>query len=100
MSDYLISRTDRDVQEIRRRGDHTDSRRAAWFAIGKGSEVIAEIQRLASRHRRWTTLAQAMPVVSPQARALLRMRREALARFKQAPHHRQGFRLSRYTGVR
>ncbi len=100
MSDYLISRTDRDVQEIRLRGDHTDSRRAAWFAIGKGSEVIAEIQRLASRHRRWTTLAQAMPVVSPQARALLRMRREALARFKQAPHHRQGFRLSRYTGVR
>lgn len=100
MPRYLINRTDRDIEEIRRRGDHRDSRRAAWFAIGKGSEIIAEIQRLARRHRQWTTLAQAMPFVNPQARAILRVRREALARFKQAPHHRKGFRLSRFTGVR
>lgn len=100
MPRFLIKRTDSDVDEIRRRGDHTDSRRTAWFAIGKGSEVIAEIQQLARRHRRWTTLVQALPFVNPQARAILRMRQEALARFKQAPHHRQGLRLSRSTGVR
>ena len=88
-----------DIQEIRGHGDHTDSRRAAWFAISKGSEIIAEMQALATRHHRWTTLSQSMPYVNPQARAILKMRREALARFKQAPHHRQGFRLSCYTGA-
>jgi uncharacterized protein (UPF0264 family) len=96
----LIVRTERDIQEIRRHGDYLDSRRAAWVAISKGSEIIADIQRLASGHRRCTKLAHALPYVNTEARAILRMRREALARFKQAPHHRQGFRLSRRTGTK
>lgn len=94
----LVSRTPADVAEVQARGDHTDSRRAAWFAIGKGGEVIADIQRLA-RTRGWTSLAQAMPYLNPEARRILLMRSEAIAKFKQAPHHRQGYRLSRSTGI-
>jgi len=94
----LIKRSEADLDEIRGKGNHTDSRKAAWFAIGKGSELIAEIQRLARRRPGWIRLQQAMPYLNDEARAILQMRREALARFKQAPHHRQGFRRSRYTG--
>ncbi len=100
MPRYTIVRSAEDVAEIRRRGDHTDSRSAAWLAISKGSEVIAEMQRLAQRHKRWTTLKDARGQLNPIAKSLLRKRLEALARFKQAPHHRQGFRLSRYTGAK
>ncbi len=95
----LVTRTAGDVEEVRRRGDHTDSRRAAWFAIGKGSEIIADVQRLAAT-RRWTSFGQAMPYLNEEARQLLRMRSEAIAKFKQAPHHRQGFRLSSLTRAR
>jgi uncharacterized protein (UPF0264 family) len=95
----LVTRTATDVDEVRRRGDHTDSRRAAWFAIGKGSEVIADVQRLAAT-RRWASFSEAMPYLNVEARQLLRMRSEAIAKFKQAPHHRQGFRLSRLTRAR
>jgi uncharacterized protein (UPF0264 family) len=94
----LITRTHEDVEEIRRRGDHTDSRRAAWFAIGKGSEVIADVQRLAAT-RRWTSLRQTMSFLNDEARQILLMRSEAIAKFKQAPHHRLGFRLSRLAGA-
>jgi uncharacterized protein (UPF0264 family) len=97
----LVNRRSEDVDAIRGRGDHTDSRRAAWYAIGKGSEIIAEIQTIAAAgHKRWTSLAQALPHLNLEARQILAMRREAIAKFKQAPHHRQGYRLSRSTGAR
>lgn len=99
MVERRIVRTASDVKEIRSKGDHKDSRKAAWFAIGKGSEVIAEIQDLSREHKNWKTLDQAFPFLTPEARTILKMRREAIDRFKQAPHHRQGYRLSRHTGT-
>jgi len=96
MAHYKITRTKADVEAIRQKGNHLDSRKAAWFAIGKGSEIIEEIQRIARRNRTWTTLRHALQYLNPEARRILQMRREAIDRFKQAPHHRQGFRLSRY----
>jgi uncharacterized protein (UPF0264 family) len=99
MSKYLVARTDGDVQAIREKGDHTDSRKAAWFAITKGSEVIEEIQRH-GRRRRWKTLDEALPFANPQARAILDMRLEAIHSFKIAPHHRRGFRMNARTGAR
>ena len=95
----LVTRNTKDVEAVRRQGDHNDSRRAAWFAIGEGSKIIADIQRLATT-KRWTSLAQAMPYLNEEARQILAMRSEAIAKFKQAPHHRQGYRLSRSTGAR
>lgn len=97
MAVYKITRTEADIEAILNKGDHLDSRKAAWFAISKGSEIIEEIQKLAQRNRTWTKLQQALRHINPEARRILEMRREAIDRFKQAPHHRQGFRLSRYT---
>jgi uncharacterized protein (UPF0264 family) len=93
----LVERTDADIEEIRSKGDHTDSRRAAWFAIGKGSEVIVDIQRHASRQSGWLRLQDALPFVNAQAKRILEMRLEAIHRFKQAPHSVQGFRMSART---
>lgn len=100
MKEYRIVRTTADIEDIRSRGDHTDSRKAAWYAIGKGSEIIAEIQQLSRKEKNWTCINDALPCLNPQARDILRMRSEAIARLKQAPHHRHGFRLSRYAGAR
>lgn len=97
MNRYKITRTKADIEAIRQRGDHLDSRKAAWFAISKGSEIIEEVQRFARRNKSWTKLEHAFRHINPEARQILKMRREAIDRFKQAPHHRQGFRLSRYT---
>lgn len=97
MGYYKITRTKADVEAIRKKGNHVDSRKAAWFAISKGSEIIDEIQKLARRNKSWTKLEYARRHINPEARQILRMRREAIDRFKQAPHHRQGFRLSKYT---
>lgn len=97
MNPYKITRTKADVEAIRKNGNHVDGRKAAWFAIGKGSEIIDEIQKLARRNKSWTKLEHARRHINPEARQILKMRREAIDRFKQAPHHRQGFRLSRYT---
>lgn len=96
---FLVRRTDADIEAIRLKGDHRDSRRAAWFAIDRGSEVIAEIQRAAER-RRWISLKDALPFVNPQAKKILKMRLEAIHRFKQAPHNKRGFRLSSRTGAK
>src|SRR6266545_1943687 len=93
----LVERTDADIEEIRSKGDHTDSRRAAWFAIGKGSEVIVDIQRHASSQSGWLRLQDALPFVNAQAKQILEMRLEAIHRFKQAPHSVQGFRMSART---
>ena len=93
----LVKRTDADIQEVRSKGDHTDSRKAAWFAIRKGSEVIVDIQREASRHADWLTLEAALPVVNGQAKRILKMRLEAIHIFKQAPHNVHGFRMSART---
>lgn len=99
MPKALVRRTSEDIEEVHGLGKHTDSRSAAWFAIGKGSEVVAEVQRIAvTRH--WTSLREAMPYLNLEARQILRMRGEAIAKFKQAPHHRQGYRLSRLTGAK
>jgi uncharacterized protein (UPF0264 family) len=97
MAKYKIIRTKADIDAIRKKGDHLDSRKAAWFAIAKGSEIIEEIQKLARRNKTWTKLQHARQYINPEACSILRMRREAIDRFKQAPHHRQGYRLSRYT---
>lgn len=96
----LIERSITDVEQIRRRGDHTDSRKTAWFAISQGSEVIAEIQRVSPRHKRWASLKNAYPILNREAKAILEMRLQTLSRFKQAPHHRQGYRLSKRTGAK
>jgi uncharacterized protein (UPF0264 family) len=93
---YKITRTKADIEAIRQKGNHLDSRKAAWFAISKGSEILEEIQRLARRNRKWTKLQHAHRYINPEARRILEMRREAIDRFKQAPHHRQGYRLSTY----
>lgn len=100
MPEPVVTRTDANIDEIRSKGDHTDSRRAAWFAIRQGSEVIAEIQREASKHSDWLTLENALPVVNDQAKRILEMRREAIQRFKQAPHNVNGFRMSARTGAK
>src|SRR5262245_46945000 len=97
MARYLVSRTKADVESVRKKGDHKDSRRAAWFAIDRGSEVILDIQREGAG-RGWTRLEDAAPVVSPEAHEILKMRLEAIHTFKQAPHCSQGFRPSRHTG--
>src|SRR5262245_40514449 len=93
MAKYLVEGTEADVQAIRNQGDHIDSRRAAWLAIKRGSEVIEEIQRK-GRTRDWTTLSQAMSFINPPARTILAMRLEAIHSFKVAPHHRHGFRMN------
>ncbi len=100
MSKYLVTRTESDVQEVLRIGDHRDSWKAAWFAIRKGGEVIRDIQTEASRHRNWASLNDVMPFVNEHAKALLNMRIESIERLKRAPHHAKGFRLSEYTGVK
>lgn len=99
MQKYLVERTDADVEAICRRGDHTDSRKAAWFAISRGSEVIEEIQRHAMT-RKWKTLDEALGSVNPQARQILDMRLEAIHTFKVAPHHRHGFRMNARAGAK
>ncbi len=99
MARYLVKRTDADLDSVRRKGDHTDSRKAAWFAIGRGSEVLADIQQV-GRGRRWETLGDARSFVNPQAQRLLDMRLEAIHKFKVAPHHRRGFRPSARTGAK
>ena len=97
MAHYKITRTKADIDAILQKGNHVDSRKAAWFAIAKGSEIIEEIQTLGRRYRTWSKLQHARRYINPEARRILEMRREAIDRFKQAPHHRQGYRLSRYT---
>lgn len=100
MRKVLVKRTAKDIEEICQKGDHTDSRKAAWFAISKGSDVIADVQRISPQHKNWTSLKQAYPFLNDEARSILEMRAQALAKFKQAPHHRRGYRLSQYTGVK
>lgn len=100
MPAYLVTRTPEDVEEIRRKGDHTDSRSAAWFAIGRGSEVIKDIQTLARSRHDWKAIEDARPFLNDAAKAILDMRLEAIHHFKVAPHHANGFRLSRRTGAK
>jgi uncharacterized protein (UPF0264 family) len=97
MPRILISRSADDVKRLMAKGDHRDSRRAAWAAIDAGSAVIVEIQTVAERFRSWTKLADAIPKVDPHAKRILEMRLEAIARLKHASHHRQGYRMSRRT---
>lgn len=99
MARFLITRSETDLEQIRLKGNHLDSRRASWFAIRQGSEVIADIQRLSPDRKSWKRLEDAMPFVNGAAKTILKMRREAINRLKQAPHHARGFRLSAYTGA-
>jgi hypothetical protein len=96
---YLVKRTQMDVDAVHRIGDHRDSRKAAWFAIKRGGEVIRQVQDIA-RRKKWESLKDAETSINDYARALLQMRAEAIDRLKRAPHHAQGFRPSRFTGRR
>jgi uncharacterized protein (UPF0264 family) len=95
----LVSRTKADVDAILAIGDPLDSREAAWKAISKGSEVIRDIQQAARRQKKWTGLKDALPSVNRYAKRILKIRLDALHKFKQPPHHRHGFRLSAATGA-
>jgi uncharacterized protein (UPF0264 family) len=99
MPETIVTRTEADVEAIRRKGNHKDSRSAGWFAVQRGSEVIRDIQRVSPRQETWLSLEDAEAGLNEQARQILKMRLEALARLKQAPHHAEGFRMSRYTGA-
>ena len=99
MPEPLVTRSDADIEAIRRKGNHRDSRTAGWAAVRAGSEVLRDIQRVSTSHADWLSLKDAEPYLGEQARLILKMRLEALARLKQAPHHEEGFRMSRYTGV-
>jgi uncharacterized protein (UPF0264 family) len=98
MTPILVKRSPEDVAAIRARGDHRDSRKAAWFAIRCGSEVIREIQQVA-RTKNWESLDEAAPYLNQEARAILKMRLEAIRTLKHPPHHQEGLRLSRATGT-
>jgi len=100
----LVRRTRADLDALRRDGDPTDSYHAAWRAIRAGSAVIRDIQRLSRRGRpasvrAWKGLSQATIHLDPNARAILKVRLDAIHRFKRAPHHADGFRLSVHTGA-
>jgi uncharacterized protein (UPF0264 family) len=97
---FLVSRSAADVAEILELGDPKDSRKAAWFAISKGSEVIRDLQRVGRRKPKWLRLKDATPFANRHARRILKMRLDALHIFKQPPHSRSGFRLSRATGAK
>jgi uncharacterized protein (UPF0264 family) len=99
MASYLVTRSPAQVDEIRSKGDHTDSRSAAWFAIGRGSELIRDIQRVAQTRPDWKSIEDARPFLNDEAKAILDMRLESIHRFKVAPHHARGFRLSARTGT-
>ncbi|MGD0013270.1 MAG: hypothetical protein ABSD56_02420 [Bryobacteraceae bacterium] len=60
MATILVKRSAADVAEIQDKGDHRDSRKAHWFAVKKGSEVIRDIQIRASR-KDWLSLRDADP---------------------------------------
>ena len=91
MAPYLVTRTREQVEEIRSKGDHTDSRAAAWFAIGRGSELIRDIQQVARTRPDWKRMEDARPFLNDEAKAILDMRLESIHRFKVAPHHAKGF---------
>lgn len=99
MAKQVVSRTDEDIAKIERKGNHRDSRKAGWFAIRKGSEVIKEIQLWSPRMRSWESLENAEESLNKQARRILKMRLEAIHALKRAPHHAKGFRMSRHTGA-
>ena len=85
MPRILISRTEANVEAVRRKGNHRDSRSAAWFAIRKGGEVIRDIQETARKHHDWLSLNDSEPYINEHAGTLLRMRLEAIQRFKNGP---------------
>jgi uncharacterized protein (UPF0264 family) len=96
MTRPIVTRTAELVQEIAD-GNPIDSFKGAWKAIGAGGDVIAEAQRSGQK---FVSLAQAMKRMDSNAKRLLRMRLDAIHKFKFAPHHRRGFRLSRHTGAK
>lgn len=100
MARYLVERADKDLDAIRRKGNHLDSRKAAWFAIRQGSGVIKDIQLKSPKRKKWKTLKDAEPFLNWQTRQILKMRLDAIHRLKQAPHHVHGFRLSAWTGIK
>lgn len=98
-SAIVVKRSPEDILNIGPAGSHVDSWKAAWRAIGAGGDVIVELQRRA-RRRGWESLKDARHALDPNAQRLLKMRLEAIHKFKVAPHHRRGFRLSAKTGTR
>lgn len=96
---HLVTRTDADIEKVTRKGDHTDSWKAGWEAIRQGSAVIKDIQRVAQK-KKWTSMKEAEASANPQARTLLKMRLDAIHRFKIAPHHQHGFRMNARSGAK
>ena len=95
----LIVRRPEDILEISPPGSHVDSWKAAWRAIRAGGEVIAEV----ATHSRDVAdgIAEGGAArAESEPQKLLEMRLEAIHKFKVAPHHRYGFRLSAETGTR
>jgi len=101
MPKFLVTRARKDIEAIRRKGDHRDSRKAAWFAIKKGGEVIRDIQLLAPR-KTWRSIDQrkVQGALNLRARRILEMRLDSIHALKLAPHHAQGFRMSSHTGAK
>ncbi|HWY53322.1 MAG TPA: (5-formylfuran-3-yl)methyl phosphate synthase [Terriglobales bacterium] len=99
MSNWLVSRDKKLIRDIKRTGDHRDSRRAGWHAVTCGSLVIRDIQKLA-RDRNWKTIEEVLPYINPVAREILKMRKEAISWLKHAPHHYEGYCPSRWTGAK
>jgi len=99
MPNYLVVRSAADVKAVQAFGDHRDSWKAGWKAIKAGGEVIAELQKV-SRRQKWVALSEAKPFCNAPARRLLKMRLEAIHRFKVAPHHHRGFRMNTRAGAR
>ena len=76
-----------------------DSRKAAWRAIQKGSEIIRDVQ-LVSQRKQWESLQDARHFLNSEAQELLNLRLNVIRKFKQAPHHARGYRLSQWAGAK
>lgn len=96
---HLVTRTEADVDALRRNGDHTDSWRAAWEAIRGGGDVIKDLQEAARTQHGWKSLHDASPYANDHARTIMEMRLQAIHKFKRAPHHARGFRMTARTGA-
>jgi len=98
MPTKIVVRSTTDIADVSKIGDPRDSRKAGWKAIQKGSEVIRDIQD-AARTRRWIKLEDALPYIDSHSQRILDTRIRVIEKFKQAPHHARGYRMSRLAGT-
>lgn len=100
MSDMLLTGKKEDIAAIYKKGNPYDSRTAGWLAIQKGSDLIRDIQLIGRAKHQWLKMADAMPFLNKTAKQILNLRLGAINRMKTAPHHAEGYRLSKYTGTK